>query len=131
MSKTIMTKQKFKNQWLRHFAPAVDKKDIEKYVADCGGYVWHVFSFELIDKTLFLVGDVAREAYDLADKTNCIFCDMFGPSGVTNKVVAEYSSAMSIDSSVTELYVVSEDFSWTYIKTHENGLCGPYFMKIK
>lgn len=131
MSKSIMTKQKFKNQWLRHFASGIDKKDIEKYVVDCGGYVWHVFSFELVDKARFLVGDAAREAYDLEDKTNCIFCDMFGSSGVTDKAAEEYSSAKSIDMSVTELYVVSEDFSWTYIKTHENGLCGPYFMKIK
>jgi len=29
------------------------------------------------------------------------------------------------------LYVVAKDYSWTYIKTHENDLCGPYFMRIK
>ena len=28
-----------------------------------------------------------------------------------------------------EIYVVSKDFTWTYIKTHEHDLCGPYFMK--
>ncbi len=128
MSKSIMSKNKFTNQWLRHFAASVEKDALENYVRD--QYIWHVFSFNLLNETAFLTGDAARKAYDDADKSNCIFCNQFGSEGVTDRVVADYLSAQSIDANVTELYVVAKDFSWTYIKTHENNACGPYFMKI-
>lgn len=129
MPKSIMSKQKFINQWLRHFAKNIDNKDIEKcYVKD---FIWHIFSYELSEKGSFLVGDDARAAYDTAIKSDCIFCEMYGQNGVTDKMLSEYSSSKEIDSKVTEIYVVAKDYSWTYIKTHENDLCGPYFMKIK
>ena len=129
MSKSVMSKQRFINGWLRHFAKDIDKKDMEKYVTD--QYIWHVFSFDLCDKASFLAGDDARAAYDAAAKDSCIFCEMFGGNGVSDKMREEYSTAKKIDDHVTELYVISPDYSWTCIKTHENGLCGPYFMKIK
>lgn len=128
MSKAIMTKQKFANQWLRHFAKDIDKKKLQKSYVD--QYIWHIFSFRLLKKGSFLEGDAARHAYDSIDKSDCIFCDMFGQNGVTDNALDEYATAASIDSNVTELYVVAKDYSWTYIKTHECDLCGPYFMKI-
>ena len=128
MAKQIMSKQKFINQWLRHFAKNVSKDATDSYVKN--QYIWHVFSWRLLDSDSFLTGDDARRAYDEVDKANCIFCDMFGANGVSHRMLDEYSSSLSIDSYVTELYVVSQDYSWTYIKTHENDICGPYFMKI-
>ncbi|WP_082615037.1 DUF4275 family protein [Paenibacillus sp. Soil787] len=26
-----------------------------------------------------------------------------------------------------DIYVVDKEFNWTYVITHETGLCGPYF----
>ena len=127
MPKAIMTKQKFINQWLRHFARGVSKSDLQKYAID--RYIWHVFSCGALSPDSFLEGEEARAAYDSMDKSSCIFCDMFGMRGVSDVVIDEYKTAERIDS-VTELYVVSKDYTWTYIKTHEDGLCGPYFMKI-
>ena len=127
MPKSIMTKQKFINQWIRHFAKEVSKNDISLYVKD--QYIWHVFSWNLLDSDAFLVGDHARRAYDEVDKSNCIFCDMFGPNGVSEHMLEEYISSKTIDQNITELYVIAKDYSWTYIKTHEGDLCGPYFMK--
>ena len=46
MSMFSMTKQKFINQWLRHFAKGVAKEQVERYVKD--QYIWHIFSWELI-----------------------------------------------------------------------------------
>lgn len=127
MPKAIMTKQKFINQWLRHFARNINNKDIEKcFVND---YIWHIFSYELLEEGSFLVGDAARTEYDAVNKSDCIFCDMFGQNGVTDRLLAEYNSAENIDSNIAELYVVSKDYSWTYIKTHEGDLCGPYFLR--
>ena len=54
---------------------------------------------------------------------------MYGQNGATDKMLDEYNSSKEIDSKMTELYVVAKDYSWTYIKTHEGDLCGPYFLR--
>ena len=127
MAKFSMTKQKFTNQWLRHFAKGVTEKQIEQYVKD--QFIWHVFSWELIKPDGLLVGNDARRAFDIIEKNDCICCDMFGSNGVTNKLSSEYDTAEKIDQKLTEFYVVAQDYSWTYIKTHEGDLCGPYFLR--
>ena len=129
MSKSIMTKQKFINQWLRHFAKNISKDKIDKYIKN--QYIWHIFSWNLLDSEDFLIGNDARLAYDAMDKSNCIFCDMFGSNAISDHMLNEYSSSKAIDLNIIELYVVAKDYSWTYIKTHENDICGPYFMKIQ
>ena len=127
MAKFSMAKQKFINQWLRHFAQGINKSQYEKYVKD--QYIWHVFSWELIKPDGLLTGDAARQAYNEAVKTDCIFCDMFNNGGVTDKFSPQYYTAEKIDENLTEFYVVAKDYSWTYIKTHECDLCGPYFLR--
>ena len=127
MAKFSMTKQKFINQWLRHFAQGINKSQYEKYVKD--QYIWHVFSWKLIKPDGLLTGDAARRAYNQAVKTDCIFCDMYNNGGVTDKLSPQYDTAEKIDENMTEFYVVAKDYSWTYIKTHECDLCGPYFLR--
>ena len=127
MAKFSMTKQKFINQWLRHFAQGINKSQYEKYVKD--QYIWHVFSWELIKPDGLLIGDAARQAYNDAMKTECIFCDIYNNGGVTDKLSPQYDTAEKIDENMTEFYVVAKDYSWTYIKTHECDLCGPYFLR--
>lgn len=125
MSKFSMTKQKFINQWLRQFAKDVPKEQLEKYVK--GQYIWHIFSWELIESRNLLVGDEARQAFDRISKDNCICCDMFSGNGVTDELSSQFDTAEKIDANLNEFYVVAKDYSWTYIKTHEGDLCGPYF----
>ena len=127
MAKFSMTKQKFINQWLRHFAHGINKNQYKKYVED--QYIWHVFSWELIKPDGLLIGDAARQAYNETVKTDCIFCDMYNNGGVTDKLSPQYDTAEKIDENLTEFYVVAKDYSWTYIKTHECDLCGPYFLR--
>lgn len=126
MSTSSMTKQKYIDQWLRHFAPNLSKKQYNEYVK--GQYIWHVFSWKLIDCEELLTGDEARRAFDAAIKDDCICCDMFG-SGVMDRLPAHYSSAANIDSGAVEFYVVAADYTWTYVKTHESDCCGPYFLR--
>lgn len=127
MSRFSMTKQKFNNQWLRHFAKNIPKNQIEQYVKD--QYIWHIFSWKLIKTDNLLVGDDARQAFNQIQKHDCICCDMFGSNGVTNNLSDEYDTAEKIDEKLTEFYVVAKDYSWTYIKTHEGDFCGPYFLR--
>lgn len=129
MAKFSMTKQKFMNQWLRHFASELTKDQFENYVKD--QFVWHIFSWNLIEFEGLLVGDAARKAFNEALKTDCICCDMFDHNGVTEGLSPQYDTAEKIDAEFVEFYVVAKDYSWTYIKTHENDLCGPYFLKVR
>lgn len=125
MDKFSMTKQKFIKQWLQHFASDVPKPLLKKHVEN--QYIWHIFSFHLSVSDGLLIGDAARKAFNQAEKTNCLCCDIFG-CGVTDTLSPGYDTAEKIDAQLTEFYVVAKDYSWTYIKTHENDLCGPYFL---
>ncbi len=127
MAKFSMTKQKFINQWLRHFASELTKDQIKKYATD--QFIWHVFSYKLIEGDELLIGDNARKAFNQAIKADCFCCDMYNGNGVTNKLPHQFNTAEKIDAELNEFYVVANDYSWTYIKTHNGDLCGPYFFK--
>lgn len=117
----------FKNRWLNTFAPDIPAKDIKRYVVSTGNYIWHVFSWELLPDDAYLVGDAARAAYDQADKRGAMYIEPFG-KGTTKSITWDLDKASALDN-MTEVYVVASDNSWTYIKTHENDWCGPYFLK--
>ena len=112
---------------MNHFASGISKEDIKKYVVSTGNYIWHVFSWKLLPEETYLVGDEARRAYDAADKKNAMYIDAFG-DGVCKALDDKYEKAASLEV-LTEVYVVAKDFSWTYIKTHEEDFCGPYFCR--
>lgn len=122
-----MTRDEFYSAWLNHFANGISRENIEKYVASTGNYLWHVFSWELLDKNVFFAGNSARKAYDQIDKHNALYIDWF-KDDETKNLTTKLSTANALDE-MTEIYVVASDFSWTYIKTHES-MCGPYFMKL-
>ncbi len=122
-----MTRNEFYSEWLNHFAKDISRKDIEKYVVATGNYLWHVFSWELLDEKAFLTGDSARKAYDKIDKHDALYIAWF-EDDETNSVTTNLNTADTLDK-MTEVYVVPSDFSWTYMKTHES-MCGPYFMKL-
>ena len=124
-----MTKQQFVNQWLRHFASDISKADRKQYVD--GQFIWHVFSWKLIPEGNYLTGEAARRAYNAKEKTDRVFCDRFGDGGVTDQLSDRTETAEKIDAGFSELYVAAKDWSWTYIKTHEGDVCGPYFYEIK
>lgn len=117
----------FEKRWLNHFAADVSKENVKKLVVSTGNYIWHVFSWKLIPEESYFIGEKARRAYDNADKTGAIYVKPFG-KGISKPLEKGYETAGSLDA-LTEVYVVGEDFSWTYIKTHENDLCGPYFCR--
>ena len=124
-----MEKSEFYKKWLNSFASNITASDIKKYVVSTGDYIWHIFSWELLDEHKYLNGEEAKKAYDKEDKSDAIYIEWF-EDDETKDITWELSSAKALDKLV-EVYVVAKDFSWTYIKTHEGNLCGPYFMKLK
>lgn len=123
-----MTKEEFYVKWLETFGFNIPKSDIKKYVKSTGNYIWHVFSWELLNEGQYLVGNKAKEAYDKIDKKGAIYIEWFSDKH-TKDITWDLNTSKALDGFV-EIYVVGKDFNWTYIKTHE-GMCGPYFMVNK
>lgn len=120
-----MTEQKMINNWLYAFARDVDKSFIRQYVTSECNFLWHIFSFE---KVQCLKNDEARAEFDRICYDKAIrFHDGYGGK-ITGVCETGKTSAKSLDKlGGQDVYIVAEDFSWTYVKTHENGWYGPYF----
>ncbi len=122
-----MTKNEFYQKWLQTFAADIPKSDIKKYVVSTGNYIWHIFSWEMLNKNMYLSGDDARKAYDKIDKRGASYIEWFEDDH-TKDIIWELNSAQALEE-FAEIYVVAKDFSWSYMKTHESGF-GPYFIKL-
>ena len=123
-----ITLKNFKNKFVEEYAKEVSKHKLNKYVLSTGNYIWHLFSWELIDSNLYLSGENAKKAYDKCDKSNAIvFTEL--PEHVFLKITNEYATSKDIEG-CGEIYVFAEDMSWVYINTHEESIgLGPYFIK--
>lgn len=119
-----MDRNRFRRKWLASFAAGVSHEDIKTYVKEYGNYIWHVFSWELLDKERYLSGDAARAAFDAADRQGAVCIEWF--TDKWTRYIDPGMTAADIERK-TEIYIAAADFSWTYIKTHEKT-CGPYFM---
>ena len=119
----------YKQQWLSHFAKGISKRQIQKYVIGTGNLIWHLFSWELIPSGRYLEGDEAKKAYDKLSpyqKENALLIEPFEDRDAFT-LPAHLATAKKLDAYI-EIYVTANDYSWTYIKTHE-GMCGPYFYR--
>ena len=122
-------------KWLQAFAADVPKEIIKNHVTASCNFLWHIFGW---GKPSFLQGDEARKALDsLSPKQKCIlFHNGFSVSG-KNKIedisLCAKLSSLQMDElqkkqvfSKEDIYLVEQDFQWTYVITHESD-CGPYF----
>ena len=116
----------FERRWMRVFALGISKDDVKRCVS--GQYIWHVFSYRLLDSSVYLQGEAAMEAFKHVDKEKAYCLQPFMRKKVLPLTDAHCDPA-EINMNCGEIYIVPEDFSWTYIKTHEGDLCGPYFMR--
>lgn len=117
----------FEKEWVREFAGTVPQEQVDKHVLSCGNFIWHVFSWELLPREAYLEGDAARAAYDAEDHTGAVFFEPFADEEDEPRNEKD-DSAAALDRRI-EIYVTAADRSWSYIKTHENDDCGPYFIK--
>ena len=122
-----MTKNEFYRRWLKHFAANISQENIDQYVISTGNYLWHIFSWELLQETSYFKGEEAKTAYEMVDKQGALYIEWFKDETV--KCVTRELHDVSVLNTMDEVYVVASDFSWTYIKTHEI-MCGPYFMHV-
>ena len=113
-------------KWLSTFGKGVDRNMMEEHVTSYGNLLWHLFTW---GEVTCLQGDEARKAFDeLQYNTAIRFYD--GYAGHIEKVsLIDKITAKKVDKDrESDVYIVAEDFSWTYVRTHEEGL-GPYFCR--
>ena len=126
--------EEFKKKWVDSFAPeGADKKDIinkcikgrfkeghkfNKYTP----FLWHLFSFEYVK----FAEERARELYSEQSK-NAVF--LFSSyENIAYRVENAQIFDAEFTDQFTDVVITATDFSWTYVKTHEEYI-GPYFYK--
>ena len=125
---TVKEMKKYKNRWLEHYSPDdSDKREIRRICLPARrytAYLWHLFSYEIVN---CVSGDDAKSGFNNADKnTRCIFIDSLYDFGFILDSINQISADL-LDT-FDDIIITSDDFSWTYCKTHEETL-GPYFLK--
>lgn len=116
-------------KWLSVFGKGVEPKMIEDHVTSYGNHLWHLFTWGNVS---CLKDDEARKAFDDLQYTKAIkFYDGYS-NHIENISITGKVFAKELDKdSASDVYIVAEDFSWTYVRTHEHGLCGPYLCMRK
>jgi hypothetical protein len=117
-----------RKQWEHNFANHLtdeEKKSI--YLSDedgCCGYLWHLFSYE---KKICLKEMQAEKAFDDEQKNSCYVFYQHSDYAL----ILENASKIKAEDLLNEAdaYVVDKEFTWTYVITHETGVCGPYFSR--
>jgi hypothetical protein len=111
------------NKWLSIFADSVDENLINEHVTSDGNFLWHIFTW---GEVACLQGDEAKNAFDALEYTEAI--KFYG--GYSNKIkgvstVLKLSAAAIDDDPNSDVYITATDYSWTYVRTHEDDF-GPY-----
>ncbi len=107
----------FEKEWIKHFAKDISKNDLDLRIRGSGNFTWHTFSWELIDKGSYLVGNEAKKAFDKVNKVGAIYFFPWDENKAFENNIEEINADM-LDR-YDELYLVASDWSWTNIKTYE------------
>lgn len=116
----------FEKEWLLHFAKNIPKSFLKKRVIGEGNFLWHIFSWNKVDADKYFAGDKARKIFDELDKPGAKYFYLW-ETNPSLKLLEKEIDSKYIDK-FGEIYVVAFDWSWTYMKTHEDD-CGPYFYR--
>ncbi|MEH7236714.1 DUF4275 family protein [Bacillus sp. JJ1562] len=114
-----------RSEWESHFAGHLsDQEKRTIYLNSNNGYLWHLFSYE---KKKCFDGEAAEEAFNDESKNECyIFYQRWDYAVLVKNASKLHVSDFGDE---TDIYVVDKDFRWTFVITHETGLCGPYFSR--
>lgn len=114
-------------KWLSVFGKGVDKRLIEEHVTSYGNLLWHLFTWGEVP---CLQGEEAKRAFDDLEYEEAIrFYDGYSSHIEKVSVIGKVSAKAVDKDKESDVYIVAENFSWTYVRTHEVGWCGPYFCK--
>ena len=126
--------KEYKKLWIDNILPknasASVKEEAYHVCTDYGDYLWHLFGFELVD-TL----ENPTEEFNKLRKKNCTLVFEANKNFAVKLKNAEKLDEQSIIDLCNhvagwcDFVITADDFSWAYSRTHEDGLCGPYFYR--
>lgn len=118
--------QELRKRWGEAFANDISKN--QKKQIYYRQYLWHVFSSDVLPCKK---GQGARKAFNTIMKDECyIFYQEYKNALLLNNAGCLFSNDIinQIEGYIHDVYVVDQNFSWTYIQTHEEDE-GPYFYR--
>ena len=120
-----MSDDELMKKWLSAFGKNVDKGLMEEHVTSYGNLLWHLFTW---GEVACLQGEEARKAFDDLQYEEAIrFYDGYASHIEKVSTIGKVSAKAVDKDRGSDVYIVAKDFSWTYVRTHEIGICGPYF----
>ncbi len=121
--------RKLVQKWLDAFASDVPADILRDYVLKSCNLLWHAFTWGEAD---CLEGEAAKQAFDALDYTEAI-CFENGYSSYDFPRIDKIRTVGRMTAAdleqYSDIYLTAPDFSWTYVHTHEDPFCGPYFRK--
>lgn len=117
----------YEKEWFGRIVPV----DLREKALECycfprdgfSGYLWHVFSFDLLP---CLESDEARKAYDALERGEAILLSNWDDTAFQ---IADASALNSSDfDEMDDIILTDIHFQWIYVKTHESYL-GPHFYR--
>jgi hypothetical protein len=116
--------EKLREKWINSFLQDVDTNNI--YIDQ---FLWHVFSFERLNAK---TGADAKDCLDKAG-SNTLYVFLNDAKMYGKDICYRIENAATFNHEMiqcySDVYITNEDFTWTYVRTHEDGHCGPYFYK--
>ena len=124
---TELSDEALMEKWLSTFGKGVDKNMMEEHVTSYGNHLWHLFTWGEVP---CLKGEDARKAFDELQYEEAIrFYDGYASHIEKASLIGKITAKAVDKDRASDVYIVAKDFSWTYVRTHEEGICGPYFCK--
>jgi len=115
--------ESFFKEWYRTFAYSVSKDIMDQHVLAEGNLPWHIFTWGEVDVT---EGLEAINHLNNIDLNGVITFSGFPGDFSKVKTVKSKKKLSELLQNIDDVYITALDFSWTFVKTHEDYI-GPYF----
>jgi Domain of unknown function (DUF4275) len=111
-------------RWRTTFAPQV-----ESWAGPLRDCCWHAFSYGLLPS---LRGADATDTFERRVRCGAVLLVTEEPSLTPTYRAVSTRAATYRELSATwlrDLYLISDDWSWSFVMTHEQAILGPYFVE--
>jgi len=120
-------KDTYRQEWFKRIVPAnKQQKARESYCLARSGFLWHVFSYEILD---CIKGNEAKKAFNSLSKQKAVLLVNVGNIASCRLKNISNVTAECLDV-LNDVILTGCNFEWVYVKTHESE-CGPYFYSIR
>ena len=111
--------KRLREQWINTFADNIDISKI--YIEQ---HLWHIFSYKRLK--CFEKEEANKRFNEIRKNSIYIFFDYSDSCYlIENAEIFNLEEIKTYENN--DIYITNKDFTWTYVRTHEDGWMGPYF----